>query len=162
ISLAREAENPWYEVTLHEGRNRQIRRMFEQVGHRVEKIKRIRYGSLELDIEPSRYRFLSPAEVAKLRNSLQTRPSPKTAISKAAAETNFYPDNESSELRQALAERHHLPQEQILVTGGSTQLIDIICRTLLAAGLNAVTSERSFIVYPMMARAAGGQIIQAP
>ena len=82
ISLAREAENPWYEVTLHEGRNRQIRRMFEQVGHRVEKIKRIRYGSLELDIEPSRYRFLSPAEVAKLRNSLQTRPSPKTAKSK--------------------------------------------------------------------------------
>ena len=91
-------------------------------------------------------------------------PSPRAleAISRAAAETNFYPDNESSELRQALAERHHLPQEQILVTGGSTQLIDIICRTLLAAGLNAVTSERSFIVYPMMARAAGGQIIQAP
>ena len=82
ISLAREAENPWYEITLHEGRNRQIRRMFEQVGHRVEKIKRIRYGSLELDIEPSRYRFLSLAEVAKLRNSLQTRPSPKTAKSK--------------------------------------------------------------------------------
>ena len=71
ISMAREAENPWYEVTLHEGRNRQIRRMFEQVEHHVEKIKRIRYGPLELDVEPGRHRFLSPAEVAKLRNSLR-------------------------------------------------------------------------------------------
>src|SRR5215469_15648533 len=44
IRLIREAENPWYEVTLIEGRNRQIRRMFEEIGHHVEKIKRVRYG----------------------------------------------------------------------------------------------------------------------
>jgi 23S rRNA pseudouridine2605 synthase len=72
IILAREAENPWYEVTLHEGRNRQIRRMFEQVGHHVEKIRRIRYGPLQLDVEPGQHRFLSAAEVAKLRNSLRS------------------------------------------------------------------------------------------
>ena len=35
------ATNPWYEITLIEGRNRQIRRMFEVVGHHVEKIKRV-------------------------------------------------------------------------------------------------------------------------
>ena len=43
IKLVRDAANPWYEITLIEGRNRQIRRMFEQVGHHVEKIKRVRY-----------------------------------------------------------------------------------------------------------------------
>src|SRR5437879_9791229 len=46
IRLVRESDNPWYEVTLTEGRNRQIRRMFEEIGHHVEKIKRVRYGPL--------------------------------------------------------------------------------------------------------------------
>ena len=41
-TLIKEATNPWYEVTLIEGRNREIRRMFEKVGHHVEKIKRVR------------------------------------------------------------------------------------------------------------------------
>jgi len=52
IHLTRDAPNPWYEVTLIEGRNRQIRRMFEEIGHHVEKIKRVRYGPLELDVPP--------------------------------------------------------------------------------------------------------------
>jgi 23S rRNA pseudouridine2605 synthase len=67
IRLLREAANPWYEVTLIEGRNRQIRRMFEQIGHHVEKIKRVRYGPLELDVETGKYRPLTAAEVARLK-----------------------------------------------------------------------------------------------
>ena len=67
IRVIREAANPWYEITLMEGRNRQIRRMFEQVGHHVEKIKRVRYGPLELDVHPGEYRLLTPQEVARLR-----------------------------------------------------------------------------------------------
>ena len=66
IQIVKDAPNPWYEVTIIEGRNRQIRRMFEQVGHHVEKIKRVRYGSLELDVPPGRYRQLKPPEIAKL------------------------------------------------------------------------------------------------
>ncbi|HMK30611.1 MAG TPA: pseudouridine synthase [Terriglobales bacterium] len=71
IQQAREGANPWYEVTLIEGRNRQIRRMFEGIGHHVEKIKRIRYGPLELDVEPGRFRELKPAEVARLKSLLR-------------------------------------------------------------------------------------------
>src|SRR5579862_3783380 len=41
VRIVKEAANPWYEITLVEGRNRQIRRMFEAVGHHVEKIKRV-------------------------------------------------------------------------------------------------------------------------
>jgi len=54
-------------VTLIEGKNRQIRRMFEEIGHHVEKIKRVRYGPLELDVSPGKFRRLAPQEVAKLR-----------------------------------------------------------------------------------------------
>src|SRR5712691_5645896 len=50
IRLIRDAPNPWYEIALIEGRNRQIRRMFEEIGHHVEKIRRVRYGPLELDV----------------------------------------------------------------------------------------------------------------
>ena len=67
IRVIREAENPWYEVTLIEGRNRQIRRMFEEVGHHVEKIRRVRYGPLTLDVEPGKFRALSAAEIARLK-----------------------------------------------------------------------------------------------
>src|SRR5438270_2418039 len=66
VRVVKEAANPWYEVTLVEGRNRQIRRMFEAVGHHVEKIKRVRYGPLTLDVPPGKFRALTPQEVDRL------------------------------------------------------------------------------------------------
>lgn len=71
IQLAHDAANPWYEVTLTEGRNRQLHRMFERIGHHVEKIKRVRYGPLELDVEAGRFRPLSPREVESLRRAVR-------------------------------------------------------------------------------------------
>ncbi len=69
IRLVRESENPWYEVTLIEGKNRQLRKMFEEIGHHVEKIKRVRYGPLTLDVPPGEFRRLTPDEVRKLKRS---------------------------------------------------------------------------------------------
>jgi len=71
VNVIRESNNPWYEVTLIEGKNRQIRRMFEEIGHHVEKIKRVRYGPLELDVPPGKFRRLAPQEVAKLRAAVK-------------------------------------------------------------------------------------------
>jgi 23S rRNA pseudouridine2605 synthase len=71
VRLIKEATNPWYEVTLIEGRNRQIRRMFEEIGHHVEKIKRVKYGPLTLDVEPGQARELTPVEVSALRRSVR-------------------------------------------------------------------------------------------
>jgi 23S rRNA pseudouridine2605 synthase len=69
VRLLREAENPWYELILTEGRNRQIRRMFEAIGHHVEKIKRVGYGPLLLDLPAGEFRRLHPGEVQKLRRA---------------------------------------------------------------------------------------------
>ncbi|HET9840030.1 MAG TPA: pseudouridine synthase [Candidatus Angelobacter sp.] len=71
VRLMKVAANPWYEVTLIEGKNRQIRRMFEEIGHHVEKIKRVKYGPLTLDVEPGQARELTPVEVASLRRSVR-------------------------------------------------------------------------------------------
>ena len=69
VELARGGENPWYEVTLIEGRNRQIRKMFEEIGHHVEKIRRIGYGALRLDVAPGKFRELTEGEVTALERA---------------------------------------------------------------------------------------------
>lgn len=91
-------------------------------------------------------------------------PSPKAvaAMQAALAETNFYPDNDATELCQKLAELYRVQPEQVVPTAGSTALLGIIARTLLGPGLNAITSERSFIVYPIATQAAGGKLILTP
>jgi len=71
IQLVEDGANPWYEVVLIEGRNRQIRRMFEQVGHHVEKIKRVQLGPLVLDVEPGKFRELTSGEVEKLKSAAE-------------------------------------------------------------------------------------------
>jgi pseudouridine synthase len=56
------------DLTIHEGRNRQVRRMFEALGHRVLALTRIRFGPLDLgDLAPGRTRELAPDEVEALR-----------------------------------------------------------------------------------------------
>jgi histidinol-phosphate aminotransferase len=91
-------------------------------------------------------------------------PSPRAveAIRAAADEVNFYPDNDSIELRQELARRHQLDISQIFLADGSLGMLDIMARTLLGPGLNCVTSARSFISYPLVTHAAGGELITAP
>jgi len=69
IRLIREGDNPWLEVTIIEGRNRQVRKMFEEVGHHVEKIRRVQYGPLALDVPPGDWRNLTLLEVAKLKTA---------------------------------------------------------------------------------------------
>jgi 23S rRNA pseudouridine2605 synthase len=58
------------ELTLHEGRNRQVRRMCEAVGHPVRRLHRSRYAGLTLGgLEPGRWRELEPSEVEMLRRA---------------------------------------------------------------------------------------------
>jgi 23S rRNA pseudouridine2605 synthase len=56
------------ELTIHEGRNRQVRRMCDAVGHRVLELSRTRFGPLELgELAPGRHRRLGEAELERLR-----------------------------------------------------------------------------------------------
>jgi len=84
------------------------------------------------------------------------------AMKAATGDVHFYPDNGVVELTARLAEIHELDASQILVTAGSTTLLDILARTLLGPGLNAVTSKLSFIVYPIVTQAAGARLIEVP
>jgi 23S rRNA pseudouridine2605 synthase len=77
--------NSWYEIVLHEGKNQQIRRMFDLIGHSVIKLRRSQIGLLRDDaLKPKHWRKLSADEVKLL---MQKRPLPKRrpgAMSNAA------------------------------------------------------------------------------
>lgn len=61
--------NAWYEVTLYEGHNQQIRKMFDAIGHSVVKLRRIAIGNVrDTGLAPGKYRELGPEEVADLLN----------------------------------------------------------------------------------------------
>jgi len=68
--IRKEEANSWLEITIHEGRKRQVRRMFDRVGHSVIKLKRIKTGNLTLgDLPEGSYRYLTPGEVQGLREA---------------------------------------------------------------------------------------------
>ena len=68
LHLIRRGDNPWYEVRLIEGRNQQIRIMFKHLGHLVEKLRRVRIGTLEVGtLKPGEFRLLDAEEVRKLK-----------------------------------------------------------------------------------------------
>lgn len=60
----------WYEIDLYEGRNRQIRRMFEALQIQVGRLRRVQYGGVKLGIlQPGEIRPLSEKEIASLKNT---------------------------------------------------------------------------------------------
>jgi len=75
LKVIHDAENPWYEVRLFEGRNNQIRLMFKHFGRLVEKLKRVRIGPLELGpLKPGEFRHLTAEEVGKLQRATRRAP----------------------------------------------------------------------------------------
>lgn len=75
--LEESATNAWFEVVLHEGRNQQLRRMFDAIGHSVLKLRRVKIGFLKDErLAPKQWRPLTPAEVARFmkpRGKVNTR-----------------------------------------------------------------------------------------
>ena len=77
--------NAWFEVILHEGRNQQIRRMFDAIGHSVIKLARIRIGPLRNEkLRPGEWRFLTLPEVRRFRRAASGDPA-ATRVSKSPA-----------------------------------------------------------------------------
>lgn len=74
LKVSKAESNSWLEVTIHEGRKHQVKRMIEAVGHSVIKLTRIRMGPLLLgDLASREYRFLTDREANRLRELVEDR-----------------------------------------------------------------------------------------
>src|SRR5581483_10892621 len=101
-------------------------------------------------------------KLASNENPFGPSPLAVEAIRRAATEMNWYPEADSYDLRQALAEKHRVTPGHVMVTAGTSSFLHIIGRTLLAPGLHAITSDLSFISYPIVCQAAGSTLVKIP
>jgi histidinol-phosphate aminotransferase len=95
-------------------------------------------------------------KLASNENPLPPSDRVRQAVTAALGGLNRYPDGSGHYLRQALAKRHGLTPEHIVLGNGSNELIELIVRTFLRPGDEAVIPHPSFVVYPMIVQAVGG------
>ena len=77
-------EQTLIQITIHEGRHRQVREMFDRVGHPVVRLKRVRIGTLEdPDIPAGHWRDLTPGEISKLQRAGSGTPARRPTVSRS-------------------------------------------------------------------------------
>jgi histidinol-phosphate aminotransferase len=95
-------------------------------------------------------------KLASNENPLAPSDRVQQAILAALPNLNRYPDGSGYYLRQALAKKHDVSPDQVVLGNGSNELIELIVRSFLRPGDEAVVPHPSFVVYPMIVQAAGG------
>lgn len=95
------ATNSWVEITIHEGRKHQVKRMFEQIGHPVIRLKRVQFGPLNLGtLPPGQTRYLTDKEANDLRHLLVAHESLGLPIRQPIKRTEKFPaSGHSGQLR---------------------------------------------------------------
>jgi histidinol-phosphate aminotransferase len=103
---------------------------------------------------------IEAVKLASNENPLGPSPLAVEAARNALSESNRYPDGSGFYLRQALARKHDISMDQIILGGGSTELIDLVARLLLRPTDAGVTSYGSFPLYYIAVRATGARLIE--
>jgi len=95
-------------------------------------------------------------KLASNENPLPPSERVQKAIVAALATLNRYPDGGGFYLRQALAKKHGVTPEHVVLGNGSNELIELLVHAFMRPGDEAVVPHPSFVVYPMSVQAAGG------
>ncbi len=98
----------------------------------------------------------NPIKLASNENPLPPSDRVQKAIIAALSSLDRYPDGSGFYLRQALAKKHGVMPDQVVLGNGSNELIELLVRAFLRPGDEAVVPHPSFVVYPMIVQAAGG------
>src|SRR5438874_6359532 len=98
----------------------------------------------------------NPIKLASNENPLPPSDRVQKAIIGALSSLDRYPDGSAYYLRQALAKKHGVMPDQVVLGKGSNELIELLVRTFRRPGDEAVVPPPSFADYPMIVQAAGG------
>ncbi|MBK8759053.1 MAG: histidinol-phosphate transaminase [Sulfuritalea sp.] len=99
-------------------------------------------------------------KLASNENPLGMSPKARKAVEAALSGVERYPDQ--FDLIAAIAERHGVAQEQVVLGNGSNDVLDLAARVFLAPGRSAVFSRHAFAVYPLASMSAGAECLAAP
>jgi histidinol-phosphate aminotransferase len=108
---------------------------------------------------------LAEATIIKLASNENPRgPSPRAraAIAAAAADVTRYPDGNAFALKSALAARHGVEREQVVLGNGSNDVLELAAQAFLRPGDHAVYAQHAFAVYPLATQARGATGIEVP
>jgi histidinol-phosphate aminotransferase len=105
---------------------------------------------------------IHPIKLGSNENPLGPSPLAIAAAQIALADSHRYPDATGLPLREALAKKHGVPTDNVILGAGSTELIDLAARITLRPGDCGVTSHGSFLLYSIAVRAAGARLLEIP
>ena len=101
-------------------------------------------------------------KLASNENPLGPSPKALAAIAAALADLNRYPDGSAFYLKRRLAARLGVASEELIVGNGSNEIIELVVRTFLRPGDEAVMADQAFVVYRLIVQAAGGTARAVP
>ncbi len=119
-------------------------------GKPVEEVQR-EYG-IESDI----------IKLASNENCLGPSPKAVRAIGKALPNIHRYPDNGCYYIKEKISKKYGVEPSQIILGHGSNEIIQLIAVAFLLPGEEVITSEQTFILYPIMSSARGATVIEVP
>ena len=108
------------------------------------------------------YGVTDSIKLASNENPLGPSPRALAALGSALADVHRYPDGSCYHLRRALARKLRVAPEALVFGNGSNEIIELIVRTFLHAGEEAVMADQAFVIYRMLVQSQGGKGIVVP
>jgi len=102
------------------------------------------------------YGVVGSIKLASNENPLGPSPKALAALRQALSQLHRYPDGSCFYLRRALGRRYGVSPEATIVGNGSNEIIELIVRTFLRQGEEAVMADQAFVIYRMVVQAHGG------
>lgn len=115
--------------------------------------------------ETARELGLTPEDIIKLasnENPLGPSPKAKEAMIAEVDFAHLYPDGGGYKLRNALAQKHDVEFENVVLGNGSNEIIELLCHSFLKPGVSLIAAEHAFVVYKLMATLFGADYIEVP
>ncbi len=115
--------------------------------------------------ETARELGLAPEDIIKLasnENPLGPSPKAKEAMIAEVDYAHLYPDGGGYKLRSALAQKHDVEFENVVLGNGSNEIIELLCHSFLKPGVSLIAAEHAFVVYKLMATLFGADYIEVP
>ena len=106
--------------------------------------------------------LLSVTKLASNENPLGPSRKALRAMRAALRRVHLYPDGSCYELKKRLAKEFTIPEEQFVIGNGSNEIIELLARGFLNEGDEVISSESSFLVYPLIAKTCGAKYVSVP